>query len=112
MAAKKLDPARAFRIAHVLMRYVDSSGDTSAAKSMRRVVAALSVPVARVAVGASSLSPATVALAVRIEHPDLSNAEIARRVGCSVKTLERDPRYRRMSEMLQLGREKYATPSR
>lgn len=109
---KKFDHGKAFRLARVLLKHVDASGDPIAARSMRRVVTALSVPVAHIAVSAAGLSPATMALAVRIEFPELSNAEIARRVGCSVKTLERDPRYRRMSEMLQLGREKFRAPSK
>lgn len=105
--AKKLDAGRAFRIARALQRHLDNSGDTEAAKNMRRVVASLSVPVASVAVGAASLSPVMLAVALKMEHPELSNREIARRIGCHRDTIERDPRFQRMCGLMSAGREKF-----
>lgn len=112
MAAKKLDPARAFRIARALQRYLDNTGDTEASRSMRRVVASLSIPVASVAVGAASLSPVMLAVALKMEHPDLSNREIARRIGCHRDTIERDPRFQRMCGLMSTGREKFSSATK
>lgn len=109
---KKIDAGRAFRLARTLQRHLDDSGDVTAAKSMRRVVASLSVPVATIAVGASSLSPVMLAVAMKMEFPELSNREIARRIGCHRDTIERDPRFQRMCGLMSTGREKFKQPAK
>lgn len=103
----RLDPAKAFRLARHLERHILASCP-HAARAMRRVVAELAVDAFQANQAAASLDTETLALAVLIETQGAaSNADVARRVGCTVKTLERSDKFRRCRDMMQLQRDKY-----
>lgn len=110
MTRRRLDPAGAFRVARKLEKYIKVN-EPAAARAMRRVVAELAVSAVSQLRAVPSLAADTIALAVLIENPGLSNNEIARRAGCSAKTLERSVKFRRVREMMASGREKYSDAS-
>lgn len=103
MLSKKLDPAGAVRLARILEKYIKVN-EPHAAKAMRRVVAELSVTALEQLRALPSLAADSIAIAMLMENPGMSDEKIAKRVGTSRSTLTRSPRYVRCRELLRAGR--------
>lgn len=106
MASKtaRLDPAKAFRLARLLERHARLH-NPDAVDLMKQVVAVLAVDALLLLKSVPSLSPETLAIAVLMESPGLSDLQVAKRSGCNRSTLSRSARYARCREMLGRGRE-------
>jgi hypothetical protein len=100
-SAKKLDAAKAFKLARILEAHLREHGPSYAHQSMMHVVESLALPVALHFKAIPSLSAGSLALACLLEYPGHNDKQIAKQVGCSTKTLTRDARYQAGRELMK-----------
>lgn len=103
MSSKAPNYGAAYRAARRLEAWVKVHLP-AARRAASRLLAELAIPVAETAEGTASLAKDTIAIAILMEDPGISDREVARRAGCSRNTLNRSTRYQKAREMQQRGR--------